>query len=291
MDVVKVCRLSLLAVVEDVDLLKVYVSIDGLPIFNRQFWPILLNVHNIPEVPAMTIAVYSGSTKPVDIDQFLQPFVDELNFLMENGITFNNKQFSIELRVIIADSPARAYIKDNFDIIKQIIVADQLHLIDLGITKRMILTHIKLIEIHRKFRSLRDYKNWKGSEFSSFQFYASFVILKDEEQYKHFMLYFCSLTLFSSNVYKEHWPLANTLIQFYVKRYANIYGPGFISNNVHNLLHIFKEVEQFGPISSISSYPFENHLQHLKRSLRSDWKCFEQTINRLSEKEVYNTLV
>lgn len=59
----------------------------------------------------MTIAVYSGLTKPADIDQFLQPFVDELNFLMENGITINNKKISIELRVIIADSPARAYIK------------------------------------------------------------------------------------------------------------------------------------------------------------------------------------
>uniref|UniRef100_A0A182W6A9 DUF4218 domain-containing protein n=1 Tax=Anopheles minimus TaxID=112268 RepID=A0A182W6A9_9DIPT len=275
--------------------------------------------------------------------QFLQPFVDELNFLTKNGIIINTRKFAVELRVIIADSPARAYITgvacfnsrdgclkcvtkgtslkrrmtfsswiepertdhrfrmrayeryhkiespllklDNFNIVKQVIVADPLHLIDLGLTKRTItsfmegkfgvkkklnitqvnnlsamLTNIKLpIEIHRKFLILLE--------------------ITSEEQYNHFMLFFCSTTLFSSNVYKVHWPLANMLLQLYVKQYANIYGPEFISSNVHNLLHVFTEEDQFGPIGSISSYPFENHLQYLNRSLRSCWKCLEQSIN------------
>uniref|UniRef100_A0A453YZC7 Transposase domain-containing protein n=1 Tax=Anopheles gambiae TaxID=7165 RepID=A0A453YZC7_ANOGA len=331
------------------------VSIDGLPIAksnNLQFWPILFNIHGMSEIPVMPISIYCGATKPASIEQFLRPFVDEVNFLTKNGVVVKNKKFNIKLRAIIADSPARAFIKgvayfnsldgclkctskgkhingrnaysdtagpdrthegfknraygdhhkldsplldlDEFDIIIQIIVADSLHLIDLGITKRMLmawkfgmfgvrkkltptqinfitakLLNIKLpAEIHRKFRPLFDIKHWKGSEFASFLFYGSFVVLKDsipEEQYNHFMLFFCSITLLSTEVYKEHWPLANKLLQLFVKLYSTLYGPEYISSNVHNLLHIFKEAENFGPINTISSYDFENELQNLKK--------------------------
>ncbi|XP_052899213.1 uncharacterized protein LOC128305682 [Anopheles moucheti] len=206
----------------------------------------------------------------------------------------------------------------NFDIIQQVTVADPLHLIDLGLTKRQLigwmfgnfgvkkkltssqintlstkLTNIKLpVEIHRKFRSLLEIKRWKGSEFASFLHYGSLVVLKDsivDDQYSHFMLFFCSLTLFSSGIYKQNWVVANTLLKLFVKQYSNIYGPEYVSSNVHNLLHINEEVEQFGPLNTISSYPFENELQRLKRLLRSGRKSLEQVINRISERDAYYT--
>ena len=145
-------------------------------------------------------------------------------------------------------------------------------------------------EIHRKFRSFQNLRHWKGSEFSSFLFYASVVCFKSvmsSEQHKHFMLYFCAITLFSSDVYKEHWPRASNLLQLFVKKYADIYGPQFVSSNIHNLLHVYKEVKHFGPLYTLSSYKFENLLQQMKLLLRNGYKCLEQVINRLLEQDEY----
>uniref|UniRef100_A0A182S0A4 Uncharacterized protein n=1 Tax=Anopheles funestus TaxID=62324 RepID=A0A182S0A4_ANOFN len=118
------------------------------------------------------------------------------------------------------------------------------------------------IEIHRKLRY------WKGSECASFLHYASIVILKQhlpESMYIHFMLLFCAVTLFSSAVYEDKWQFAGqTMRKFTVK------------------------VQRFRSLSSISTYPFENQLQHLKKSLRSGWKNLEQAVNRLSEYEEFN---
>uniref|UniRef100_A0A182XPP8 Uncharacterized protein n=1 Tax=Anopheles quadriannulatus TaxID=34691 RepID=A0A182XPP8_ANOQN len=80
--------------------------IDGLPLFkssNFQFWPILVNIHGMPEVPVVIAAIYCGPTKPVSIESVARPFVDEINFLMKNGVQINNKTVKIKLHAIIDD--------------------------------------------------------------------------------------------------------------------------------------------------------------------------------------------
>lgn len=205
---------------------------------------------------------------------------------------------------------------DEFDIIEDIIVADKLHLIDLGVHKRLVLgwrngslgrkrlTDVQIdqicaalqqiplpSEIHRKIRPLKYAHYWKGSESATFLNYVGFVVLKPhlpDDVYKHYMLLFCAVTLLSSNVYKDKWQLAGQLLDKFVADYGKVYHEKYIGSNVHNLQHVYEEVQKLGPLPSISTYPFENHLYHLKKLLRSGWKELQQAINRLTELDEFH---
>ncbi|XP_061502156.1 uncharacterized protein LOC133391505 isoform X1 [Anopheles gambiae] len=156
----------------------------------------------------------------------------------------------------------------NFDIIKQIIIADRLHLFDYGVTRTMLkgwksgklgggakwseetiskidalLKEVELpLEFHRKLRSVEDIGFWKASEFQMFLHYASFIVLKDvltDVQYDHFMKYYCAVTLLSSEVYKNDWLEAKRLLRDFVLEYGVIYGEHCITSNIHSLLHVY----------------------------------------------------
>lgn len=63
----------------------------------------------------MIISIWCGTQKPNDLTEYLKPFVDELNILLENGIFVNGYHIAIAFRSCICDSPARALIKGNID--------------------------------------------------------------------------------------------------------------------------------------------------------------------------------
>ncbi|XP_053663436.1 uncharacterized protein LOC128712570 [Anopheles marshallii] len=143
-------------------------------------------------------------------------------------------------------------------------------------------------EVHRKPRQIKYAGFWKGSEYAFFFHYSSFIVLErhiSPAEYQHFMLLFCATTLLSAKAHRAKWPLAEQMMEQFVKDYETVYGVGYMTSNVHNLLHVHDEVVRFGSLSAISTYRFENELQHLKRLLRSGWKNLEQAVNRISEFE------
>ncbi|KAF0705243.1 Uncharacterized protein FWK35_00037581, partial [Aphis craccivora] len=95
--------------------LELWFNIDGLPInkaANAAFWPILcsLCINSSMEKPFI-VGVYFGSKKPYYIEEYLFPFIDDLNDLIQNGFQFNNITLKVKIKGIIADAPARAFIK------------------------------------------------------------------------------------------------------------------------------------------------------------------------------------
>ncbi len=86
-------------------------SIDGLPMAKSSstvLWPILVNVVNYNFV--LLIRAYCGSSKPKNINEFLEKFVTELEELIETGFIINCRKYYLKLRMVIADAPARAFL-------------------------------------------------------------------------------------------------------------------------------------------------------------------------------------
>uniref|UniRef100_A0A182WY64 Transposase n=1 Tax=Anopheles quadriannulatus TaxID=34691 RepID=A0A182WY64_ANOQN len=75
------------------------------------FWTMLMKVHNVPGTPVMTVSLYSGDTAPGSAEEYLRKFVDELNELQRQGLTIRDQTYWVCLRAIIANKPARAFIK------------------------------------------------------------------------------------------------------------------------------------------------------------------------------------
>lgn len=210
-----------------------------------------------------------------------------------------------------ADSPLLQL--PNIDMVNDFPVADSLHLIDLGIMKRLLIgwrdgnfgkyvtkwcsKHIDIVqmflkkcklpfEIHRSVRGIDSLAHWKASEYRTFFFYLSIVILPDvlpKEAFVHFLFLYCAVTICSSSNYINMLPLSENLLQYFVEHYKDFYGPDYVTSNVHNLIHLTDEVQRFGPLHTFSAYPFENKLFLIKRMLRTGHKPLSQVAKRLSE--------
>lgn len=95
----------------DSDTIDLNFNIDGLPIAKSslaQAWPILVNVSGTRSVH--TVGVYSGNSKPKDVNSFLTPFVNELNEVIASNLSFNGKTYKVSCRSFICDSPARSLV-------------------------------------------------------------------------------------------------------------------------------------------------------------------------------------
>lgn len=95
--------------------IRLLFNIDGLPLYNnssQQFWPILgLIVHNGYESNPFIVAVYSGDSKPQNSNTFLEDFVQETIFLIQNGLNIGPRNFKLEIAGFCCDTPARSFIK------------------------------------------------------------------------------------------------------------------------------------------------------------------------------------
>lgn len=94
-------------------LITISIGVDGIPLTkstNKQFWPILGIVDRSINSLPFVIGLFYAETKPTNLD-FLDEFVAECTLLEENGIFVEDKHWSFRVSSILADAPARSFIK------------------------------------------------------------------------------------------------------------------------------------------------------------------------------------
>jgi len=195
---------------------------------------------------------------------------------------------------------------------------DYMHLICLGVVKKLILLWLKngplsvrirgqsidevsrlLLslrntapkEFSRKPRGLEDVRHWKATEFRTFLLYTSPVVLMnilEKDAYLHFLTLHVAIFILASPVFskdRNYIDYAEALLEHFVESFAKLYGAKNISHNVHNLLHLCSDVKKYGALDSFSAFRFENYLFSIKKLLRKAEKPLEQLVRRYYEIE------
>jgi len=201
----------------------------------------------------------------------------------------------------------------NFDIVKSFPL-DYMHLVCLGVMKKLLLLWInkgplivrirakKMDELSnlllslntclpsdfaRKIRGVQDIMRWKATEYRMFLLYLGPIVLKsvqNEECYHHFMVLNISMIILLSPDYKYLIGYARKLLDYFVHKFQLIYGNHLISHNIHGLLHLCDDYDQFGPLDNCSCFVFENYMKELKSLIRKHEMPLQQIVNRYFEK-------
>jgi hypothetical protein len=144
-------------------------------------------------------------------------------------------------------------------------------------------------EFVRKTRHIQDICRWKATELRLFLLYIGVVVLKDilnKNIYTNFLSLYISMLILLIPDYMCYIDYAESLLDYFVRTFEEMYGRQHVSYNIHGLLHIVDDYRNHGPLDSCSAFPFENYNKTLNSKIRKHDKPLEQLINRYNE--IYN---
>jgi len=87
---------------------------DGVKLFNSvmsESWPILYRCANLVDSRPSVLGIFYGDGKPVPLDDYLADSIADLKDLKENGVSFQNDHYEVDVRFYLGDAPARAMLK------------------------------------------------------------------------------------------------------------------------------------------------------------------------------------
>lgn len=149
-------------------------------------------------------------------------------------------------------------------------------------------------DFSRKPRSLEELPRWKATEFRLFLLYIGPIAIQSilsKELYEHFLCLHVAMIIFLSPNYNNLSSFAQSLMINFVKKFGKLYGKHFISSNIHALIHLFEDYDNYGSLDTVSCFKFENYMSNLKKMVRKNDKPLQQVVRRCEEHFKPNILV
>lgn len=143
-------------------------------------------------------------------------------------------------------------------------------------------------DFSRKPRGVDEINRWKATELRQFLLYTGPLVLKNtlNNCYKHFMSLNIAMIIWLNPSMKQYIDYASNLLHYFVKRFGQIYGIHLMSHNIHGLLHIVDDYNNFSPLDNISCFPFKDFMKTLKQKVRKHEKPLQQVIKRYNEEHI-----
>lgn len=147
-------------------------------------------------------------------------------------------------------------------------------------------------EFARKPINITKHRIFKATEHHQILLYTGPVVfcrLLNETMYLHFLLLHSAIRILvdvvsSSNVTSIN--KAEIMLRIFVQRASEHYGIEFLSYNIHALLHLVNDVNNFGPLDSFSAFPYENNMTYFRRIIRKPNQHLQQIVNRRYEEKL-----
>ncbi|XP_035710411.1 uncharacterized protein LOC118436418 isoform X1 [Folsomia candida] len=144
-------------------------------------------------------------------------------------------------------------------------------------------------DFNRRPRELNELARWKATEYRLFILYVGPVVLEKQipnKYYEHFLALHLAVLIFTNTgLILKYGDYANTLLQYFVRNFATLYGKENLSYNIHGLLHVHDDVKIFGNLNEYSAFCFENYLGQVKNLVKSGNRPLAQVCRRLLERE------
>ena len=127
----------------------------------------------------------------------------------------------------------------------------------------------KLPHFVSRFRPLKDMAFWKAHDFRNYFLYLFIPAVCSVQSNMDLVNCFYSLCLlirmlFVRPLSRELVDDAKVLLNFFSRLFSSVFPHTMRSINVHLLFHVVDDILKFGPLSSISMFPFERNMKHLK---------------------------
>lgn len=127
--------------------------------------------------------------------------------------------------------------------------------------------------------SLRHLERWKATELWQFLVYTGKLVLLGnlrQDLYEHFLTFSIAVSiLLCSSLVIQHVSYAHKLLQYFVAKGRELYGPTFLVYNVHSMFHLASDAKSYGCLDECSAFPFENYNAEVEENgaLRKEPSC------------------